>query len=64
VCFNCLQAYAEAFFARPLSGMRDPNLQMHIVEPPTYSILARTKSTIHITFSYDDDIKLQPQSRV
>jgi hypothetical protein len=58
----CLQAYAEAFFARPLSGMRNPSLQWHMVEMPIYSILSRTNSTIHITFTYDDDIKLQPLS--
>lgn len=56
---SLLQAYVKAFFARGLSGMRAPDRSVVIVEPPEYSILARTNSTMHITFTYDDDIRFQ-----
>lgn len=59
-----LQAYVEAFFARPLSGMRSPARQVVVVEPPHYSLLSRTNSTIHVTFTYDESVRLQGMSEV
>lgn len=53
------QDFVDAFFAWPLSGMPDPRRQVRIAEPPTYNILSSTNSTIHIAFSYDEDILLQ-----
>lgn len=53
------QAWVDAFFAPGLSGMRFPGRQVQVVEPPVYSILSRTNSTIHVTFTYDEDIRFQ-----
>lgn len=44
--------------------MPSPERQVHIVEPPTYSIFSRTNSTMHVTFTYDDSVKLQATSGV
>lgn len=54
----------DAFFARPLSGMRDPRRQVRIAEPPTFNVLSRTNSTLHLAFSYEEDIRLYGTSSV
>jgi hypothetical protein len=51
-----MQNFVDAFFARPLSGMRNVARQMHVVEPLHYSFLSRTNSTMHITFTYDEKV--------
>lgn len=51
------QEWVEAFFARAGPRlMRHPSRQVAIVEPPTYNILSRTNSTVHITFTYDPHV--------
>ena len=50
-----VQAWVDAFFAR--ANMRNPATQVKVVEPPMYNFLSRTNSTMHLTFTYDPDIK-------
>jgi hypothetical protein len=49
----------SAFFAPKLSGVRDPGRQVRVVEPPIYTQLNRTNSTVHVTFSYDPEVRFQ-----
>ena len=42
--------------------MRCPARQVVVVEPPQYSLLSRTNSTLHVTFTYNENVRLQGMS--
>lgn len=58
------QCFVDAFFARTLNGMPDLRRQVRMAAPPTFNILSRTNSTIHVAFTYDKDIQLQGASGI
>jgi hypothetical protein len=53
-----VQGWVEAFFDRKLSGIRSIPHQVHLVQGLEYNVMARTNSTIHITFTYEPEIRL------
>jgi hypothetical protein len=42
--------------------MRSLGRQVHIVEPPLFCVLSRANSTMHIAFTYDEQIHFQGMS--